>query len=176
MLVGRTVGLRAVERNDLPQLLEWRNNPRFRQFFREFRELNMEKQIQWYEQVVLADLNTFMFSIVELQNSRLIGACGLCYIRWNDRNADFSIYIGADNLYIDDKYAPDAANILILYAFNELCLHRLWAEIYDFDEAKIGLFQNLGFKIDGHHRETHWAEGRWCDSLFYSLLKKDFTY
>lgn len=173
MLKGCFVSLRAIERTDLPVLLEWRNRPEYRRYFREYRELSMETQNTWYEKVVMNDPRTVMFSIIDKETTRLLGACGLCYIDWINKNADFSIYIGADNLYIDDKYAPDAGLIMAHYAFEELGLHRVWAEIYDFDEPKKKFFENLGFKLDGRFRETHWSEGKWHDSLFYSLLENE---
>lgn len=171
MLEGQLVGLRAIEREDLPQLLEWRNNPNYRRYFREFRELNSVNQNNWFDKVVMGDHRTMMFSIIELATDRLLGACGLCYIDWVNRNADFSIYIGADNLYIDDYFAPDAAKTMMEYGFGELGLHRLWAEIYDFDEKKKLFFDKLGFSCEGRFRHTHWAEGAWHDSLFYSILE-----
>lgn len=174
MLKGTLVGLRAIEREDLHQLLEWRNRPEYRRYFREFRELGNDNQLNWYEKVVLGDPRTIMFAIEEFDTGRLLGACGLCYIDWVNRNADFSIYIGADGLYIDEHFAPDAALMLAKYAFEELCLHRLWAEIYDFDEQKKLLFDVLNFTLDGRHRQTHWAEGVWHDSLFYSWLSSDY--
>lgn len=173
MLQGKHTGLRAVEKTDLPQLMEWRNRPHFRQYFREFLELNSSKQERWFERLVLGDPNTIMFSIVSLETGELLGACGLCYIDWQDRSADFSIYIGKDDLYIDDKYADDAARTMIKYGIEELSLHRFWSEIYDFDEAKVEMFGRLGFTLDGRHRQTHWTHGRWCDSLFYGLLSTD---
>ena len=173
MLTGSITGLRAVERADLGQLLEWRNRPDYRRFFREHRELSSEQQNAWFENTVLRDPATRMFSIIEISNGRLLGACGLCYIDWLNKNADFSIYIGADNLYIDGKFAPDAARVLISHAFGELGMHRLWAEVYDFDEAKQDFFKGLGFSLDGRHRETHWGEGRWNDSLFFGLLASE---
>lgn len=174
MLKGEFIALRAIEREDLPQLLEWRNRPEYRRYFRENRELSMQNQSIWYENTVLKDPNVIMFSIESLENGRLLGVCGLCYINWINKNADFSIYIGADDLYIDEKYAPDAAITMAKYAFDELGLHRLWAEIYDFDEPKKRLFDKTGFKLDGRHRETHWTEGKWCDSLYYSLLECEY--
>lgn len=171
MLIGEKVGLRAVEITDLPQLMIWRNQPEFRQYFREYRELNSSNQKNWFEKHVLQDRNTEMFAIVDLKNSQLIGACGLCYIDWINRSADFSIYVGKDNLYIDDIYAIDAAKIMMKYAFEELNLHRLWSEIYDFDEKKKIMFKKLNFKLEGRHRQTHWTNGKWCDSLFYGLIK-----
>lgn len=175
MLRGKCVGLRAIELEDLSQLMQWRNRPEYRKYFREYRELNAVNQRNWFDKIVMTDPNTIMFGIVDLETEQLIGACGLCYIDWINRNADFSIYIGANDLYIDFQFAIDAANIMIRYGFEELNLHRLWAEIYDFDRLKKELFEKLEFTLDGKFRETHWSEGRWHDSLFYSLLKKEFT-
>lgn len=189
MLAGKCVGLRAIESHDLPQLLAWRNDPRLRRYFREHRELNLTQQRQWFETKVNNDPTTRMFAIVERgrdgngvhgghgghggQIGRLLGACGLCYIDWVNRTADFSLYIGADDLYIDERYAPDAAVTLIDYGFDELGLHRLWSEIYGFDRPKQRFFEALGFTLDGVHRQTHWAEGGWHDSHYYSLLSTD---
>lgn len=170
MLKGQKVGLRAIESDDLKQLLHWRNKPNYRRFFREYRELNSSNQQGWFDNKVMNDRSTAMFSIVELATEKLIGACGLCYIDWVNRNADFSIYVGKDNLYIDSQYAIEAAKIMIKYGFEELNLHRLWSEIYDFDEKKKMMFSTLGFSLEGRHRQTHWTEGKWCDSLFYGLV------
>lgn len=174
MLTGKFTGLRAIERDDLPQLLAWRNRPDYRRYFREFRELGMANQVSWFENVVLKDPGTMMLAIAELATGRLLGAIGLCYIDWVNRNADFSIYIGADDRYIDETFAPDAAVVMARYAFDELALHRLWSEIYEFDGPKKAFFEDLGFTLDGRHRQTHWAEGTWHDSLFYGILAHEF--
>jgi len=173
MLKGQLVGLRAIERDDLSKLMEWRNKPEYRRYFREYHELSAVHQTNWFDKVVMGDRQTIMFAIIELKSGRLLGACGLCYIDFVNRNADFSIYIGADDVYIDDKFAPDAARIMKKYGFEELNLHRLWSEIYDFDDPKKKLFEKLGFSLDGRFRESHWAEGKWSDSLFYSVLSSD---
>ena len=50
MLTGEITGLRAIEESDLEQLLAWRNDPRMRRFFREYRELNMTQQKSWFDE------------------------------------------------------------------------------------------------------------------------------
>ncbi|MDF1680876.1 GNAT family protein [Ponticaulis sp.] len=174
MLTGEITGLRAIEESDLEQLLAWRNDPRMRRFFREYRELNMSQQKSWFDAKVNNDPATRMFAIVDLETKELMGAAGLCYIDGINRNADFSIYLGIDDLYIDEDYAPDAGRVLLRYGFEELNLHKVWAEIYSIDKPKQQLFYELGFTREGVHRETHWTEGQWVDSLFYGLLAKDF--
>ena len=172
MIKGKYTTLRAVEKVDLSQLLFWRNQPELRRYFREYRELNHEQQLDWFNQKVNNDISTRMFSIIDDQKT-LIGAAGLCYIDWINRTADFSIYIGIEGLYIDKHFAPDAAKTMITYAFEELGLNRLWSEIYSFDNEKAIFFSELGFQLDGKHRQTHWAENNWHDSLFFSLLASD---
>jgi len=172
MLKGDYVGLRAIEKTDLSQLMEWRNMPEYRVLFREYRELNSTNQLYWFDKYVINDQNTCMFAIVNLEKKELIGACGLCYIDWINRSADLSIYIGKDNLYIDSKYAIDAAKVMQKYAFEELNLHRLWAEVYSIDKKKKELFKELGFQLEGSFKETHWTQGKWVDSLYYAKLNK----
>ncbi|WP_019424727.1 GNAT family N-acetyltransferase [Paenibacillus sp. OSY-SE] len=174
MIKGKYVGLRAIEQCDLAMLLNWRNAPELRRYFREYRELNSDHQKAWYENKVLNDKNTEMFAIVDLSTDSLLGACGLCYIDWINRSADFSIYIGKNGLYIDEHFADDAARQIISYGFKEMGLHRIWCEIYDYDHLKQSFLERLGFALDGRHRETHWTEGSWNDSLFYSLLDSDY--
>ena len=173
MIQGQLTALRAIEEADLPQLLAWRNQPELRRYFREYRELNTTQQRQWFEAKVNGDPGTRMFAITRRSTGQLLGACGLCYIDAVNRTADFSIYLGADGLYVDSHLAPDAAITMTRYAFDELGLNRLWSEIYAFDTAKAEFFQRLGFALDGRHRQTHWAEGAWHDSLYFSLLASD---
>jgi RimJ/RimL family protein N-acetyltransferase len=174
MLRGNLTGLRAIEKSDLTSLLEWRNKPCYRRYFREYRELSLEHQNNWYAAISHNQSKSLMFSIVALNTGQLLGASGLCNIDWINQNADFSIYIGVEDLYIDEEFAPDASRSMIKYAFFELGLHRIWAEIYSFDIQKKKLLTDLGFRLEGQHRQTHWSENKWHDSLFYGLLGDEF--
>jgi len=146
MLSGNYTYLRAIEENDLDQLMQWRNNPNLRKYFREATELNSINQKKWFN--MINDKNSIhkMFAIIKKDTDELMGACGLCYIDWVNRSADFSIYLGYENIYIDKKYAIDAANCMIDYGFDILNLHRLWAEIYSIDEPKEKFFFFFYFK------------------------------
>jgi RimJ/RimL family protein N-acetyltransferase len=171
MLSGVYTGLRAIEESDLSILLSWRNEPTLRRYFREYRELNSTQQREWFNDVVNGHQNTKMFSIVDLSSQKLIGACGLCHIDWINRSADFSIYIGEHLVYLDKVWAPDAAKLLMSYAYDQLGIHRLWAEVYEFDKRKIDFFYSLGFLLDGKHRQTLWHDSVWHDSWFFSHLR-----
>lgn len=175
MLKGEKVCLEAIEEEDIEQLRNWRNLPEFRKYFREYREINREMQRRWYERDILDNTNTIMFAVKTLQGGELIGCCGLCYINWVHRHADLSLYIGLNEMYIDnDGYAKESCNLLFEYGFRELGLKKIWTEIYQFDEKKIELYKELGFYKDGVLRKNYFYSGKWWDSYILSLLDEEF--
>lgn len=175
MLTGNRLSLRSVEEEDLKQLRDWRNNAEFRRHFREHRELNMRQQQVWFEEKVVKDDSTLMFSIRRNEDDELMGCCGLVYIDWVHRNADLSLYIGWDDVYIDTQgYADESVNLLLDYGFMVLGLHKIWTELYEFDEKKKKLFDRFGFKQDGVLRQNYWSDGKWWDSIILSILAQEF--
>ena len=176
MLKGKNVSLFAVEKEDLQQLRDWRNNPDFRKHFREYRELNLTQQEKWFEEKVVADNTTLMFSIRRNDDSELLGCCGFVYINWVHRHADLSLYIGWEDAYIDDEgYAEESCRLLLDYGFNELCLNKIWTEIYEFDEKKKALYDKFGFQQDGLLRQNYWYKKKWWDSRILSLLTTEYN-
>lgn len=159
------IALRALAVSDLPKLLMWRNNPENRKFLREYRPLTLEQHQAWYEDLQQDDHKIQMFSISN--KGLLVGACGLTHLDWIARSTEISLYIGEG--YIDDKISPVALKLLMAYGFETLGLHRLWAEIWEFDEKKQALLLKSGFKEEVKKRQAHW-DGAWYDSLIYGRI------
>ncbi len=175
MLKGDLISLHAVEKEDLKQLMDWRNNTQFRKYFREFNELNMAQQEEWFNEKVIKDPTTLMFSIRKNDTNELIGCCGFVYINWVHKHADLSLYIGWENAYIDDEgFAKESCKILLNYGFDELSLHKVWTEIYEFDDKKYSLYKSLHFKQDGILRQNYWYGGQWWNSRILSILNSEF--
>lgn len=176
MITGEKIFLKNIEREDLKQLMDWRNMPEFRKHFREYREINSDMQEDWYKNKVLDDPSTIMFSVKKSDTGELMGCCGLCYINWVHRNADLSLYIGYNNSYIDDDgYAEESCKLLFKYGFDELGLNKIWTEIYEFDNKKIKLYESLRLKRDAVLREQYFYDGKWWDSYIMSLTLKDYS-
>lgn len=174
MLKGKITGLRAVEKEDLVYLRDWRNISSFRKNFREHKELSLFNQDAWFNRT-LSSPNDFMFVIVDLENNQPIGACGLLYTNWIIRSADFSFYIGHDELYIDEKYAYDAAKILIEYGFKDLNLNKIWMELYEYDVKKLDFFKNtFNFRVDGMLRQNAFNDGKYWGSYVLSILSSEY--
>ena len=177
MIKGHLIGLRAVEKEDLVYLRDWRNIRSFRKNFREVRELSLIDQEVWLNSLQKTKHINYMFTIVDLKTNKPIGAAGLLYINWIIRSADFSFYIGDQQKYIgDDGIAEEATRLLIDYGFKNLNLNKIWMELYEFDSQKIDFFiQKFKFVRDGILRDNCFEDGRYWNSLIISLLKKDYT-
>ena len=45
--------------------------------------------------------------------------------------------------------------------------------LLDIDNMKKKFFDSLGFKLEGEFKDSYWYDGKWHNSLFYSLLSTD---
>ena len=172
MINGKKVGLTAVNQENIEQLREWRNQPELRQYFREHKELSKEMQSNWFNSRVLNDPNQYNFEIHDLESNKLIGHCGLYYINWIARTAEFGIYIG-DFSFRNGGYGSDSLRTLIHYGFDELNMNKIWAEVYSNNEA-LNVYIHLGFKIEGILRQNVFKNGQYFDSTVISLLRSEW--
>ncbi|MAG24695.1 GNAT family N-acetyltransferase [Candidatus Pacearchaeota archaeon] len=172
MIEGKKVYLQAVEEKSIEQLRQWRNNPVLRQYFREYREINKKMQSEWFNNRVCNNQNQVDFEIRDKETQKLIGHCGLYYIDWINRKAEFTIYIGDFN-YRNGGYGSDALRTLIKYGFNNLNLNRIWCEVYSNNKA-IDIYRHIGFKDEGILREQYFDAGIYWNSHILGMLKSDF--
>jgi RimJ/RimL family protein N-acetyltransferase len=175
-ILGKNIKLRAIEKKDLKTIQQWRNNPKFQKFFREYRELSETHINKWYEEIILND--KFEFFIIEKMNSikpnKIIGITGITYIDWKNRHADLHFYIGDKDAWVETKYSDEAFKLILNYGFNTLNLNKLWAEIYQIDTGKLSFFNGNKFQIDAKLREHYYYEGEYYSSFILSLLKRDY--
>lgn len=169
MLKGKKIELHGVSECHLEQLREWRNNPNLRMYFREHREITPEMQKEWWAKAS-KDPNQYNFEIHV--DGTLIGFCGLYYIDWVARKAEFGIYIGDQN-YRGQGYGSDALRTLVKYGFNTLNLNKIWCEVYA-NNRSIEVYKRLGFQLEGTLKETYYDSGKWWDSHLLALFQLDW--
>ena len=139
MFEGKSVSLRALEKEDLEILKEWRNSKHVRKSTREYKLLNMINQKNWFESIhQLNPPREIMFGILN-KRKKLIGVTGLTYIDWKNRNSEISIYFSTNNWQTKSE-AKEVINLIVEYGFEELNLHRLYVEIFSLMKENIKLF------------------------------------
>ena len=172
MLEGKHVRLRQIEEADLPKLRDWRNSPGIRAYTREYRPLNLLNQNKWLSSL-LTDQTNIMFIIEKKGDGEIIGCSGLTYLNLKEGHGEVSIYIGEEK-WQEKGYASDTLQVLLKYGFWELGLHRIYAIIFEYNEASIKFFEKNGFKFEGRHREARFWDGRFHDELVYGILDHEY--
>lgn len=158
---------RAIERTDLPILRDWRNA--LMRNFRQWRYLSLENQEAWFK--AISSSNEHVMLAFE-ENHALLGVVGLTYINWQTRKAEVSIYIGPEHQ--GKGHGEVALAMLLDYGFKNLGLHRIFGEIFEFNQPNIELFTKLGFKLEGTMREAHFDDGRYWDTKIMAILEGEW--
>lgn len=121
----------------------------------------------------LYPVNTPTEMVFRIENkNELIGEIKFSRMRWYNRKSELSILIKKEHQ--NKGYGTKALNAAMHYAFDKMNLHRLEAEVYDFNEASIKLVEKLGFKKEGVLREAKYLEGKYYDIIRYGILKREF--
>ena len=71
-------------------------------------------------------------------------------------------------------YMLETLNAVLHYAFTELKLHRIEADVDPRNEASARTLERLGFQREGYLRERWHVNGEIQDALFYGLLEPDW--
>ena len=172
MIIGKKIRLVGVEEEHLKTLMGWRNDPKFRQYYREYRVLTLEDKYKWWKDKILND-NTWQFFVVKpIDKDIVIGSIGLTYIHPIYKTAEFSITIGHEN-YRGGGYGSDALRTIVKHGFEQLNLNRIWCEVYSNNDA-IGVYRHIGFKDEGTQRQTVFKNGEYLDSHLLGMLRSDY--
>lgn len=173
MIEGKKIVLRQVEKEDLELLRDWRNSKNIRPYVREYSPLNMLNQNVWFESLLKKPPKQIMFSIIEKRSKKLVGCAGLVNIDWKNRNAEVSIYLGNSN-WQGKGIASETLQLIMDYSFKTLGLNKVSAEIYEYNPTSVKLFKKAAFKLDGKLREHHYWDGKFWDSLMFSILRSEY--
>ena len=71
-------------------------------------------------------------------------------------------------------YATEAARLLLALAFDELGLHRVYAELDPRNTGSVRICERLGMRHEAHHIEHMWLKGEWTDTGVYALLEREW--
>lgn len=171
MIKGRKVDLRAVVKEDLAHFKKWRSESwRMLRFgYRPLTDLNQDE----FFQKISTDKELIIFT-VEAGCLEAVGYVQLYPIDWKNRKAEVGVII--NKKYQGEGFAKEALQLIVQYGFKTLGLNKIYAEIFDYNPESIGLFEKVGFKLEGRLCQTHFWDGMFHDSLMYSILAGEKIY
>lgn len=111
----------------------------------------------------------FRFFICRHDDRRIAGSINLFLVtRGSLQSACISYLIGAP--YARRGYATEALQLLLNFAFDDLKLHRVEANIQPGNQPSISLVKRAGFRLEGCSPRYLKICGRWRDHERWALL------
>lgn len=172
IIYGNKIHLRGISTEDNSMLLEMMNDPDTEHMIGGYSwPSSMEDQMKWFSK--LGHDNSVLRCIIAENNSGIsIGTLIINEIDMKNGTGHIHIKIVGDS-FRGKGYGTDAINTAVNYAFKELRLNCVYANILDYNQASIKLFEKCGFKRDGVLRSRVYKQGKYNDVFAYSRLITD---
>jgi RimJ/RimL family protein N-acetyltransferase len=170
MIRGERIVLRAIERKDLSNYVQWLNDPAVLEYFGQYAPFSLAQEEQWYEQM-LQDQKQRNFAI-EFEG-RHIGGAGFGNIDWRNQNAEVGLFIGIPELW-DQGFGREVLQALLRLGFDQMNLHRIYLRVFAENNRGIHLYETLGFQHEGRWRHAEFRNGRFQDMLWMGVLRDEW--
>lgn len=165
------IKFRKIQEKDLDVLISWRNKEGIRDFNTQFVLLNLELQKKWFKEIRKSDERK-MFLVTH--KDKPVGVCGLINIDNENKNAEIAIIIGEHQLQ-NKGLGTIAMKKLLRIGFKNLNLHRISAEVFEFNRVSQRFFESLGFKHEYSQEDKLWRRGRWWNVITYSIFAHEYS-
>jgi len=115
----------------------------------------------------------YHFMVRAKVDDRLIGKAAIQRIEWANGNCQIKLGVGAE----EDRrqgYGSQAMRLLIRFAFAELNMFRITAEVGEYNDGGIALLTKFGFVEEVRRRKALERDGRRWDLIGFGLLKDEW--
>jgi RimJ/RimL family protein N-acetyltransferase len=133
----------------------------------------VKKQYEKLEKQMEEEKNFFYFAIRSREDDHLIGRASIHWIEWSNGNGHIRLGIGT----AEDRgkgYGTQALRMLLRFAFAELNLFRVTANVPEYNEAAIALLRKFGFTQEVCRRQALERDGRRWNLYVYGLLSDEW--
>lgn len=176
-LVTQRLVLREFELEDWREVLRYQCDPRHMRYY-PWSARHAEDVQRCLNECVArqADEPRSIFQVaitLPAEGSKLIGSCG---VRVNDfARQEGNIGYELNPEYWRRGYATEAAGAVMRFGFDQLRLHRIWAQCNADNRASVRVLEKLGMRCEAHFREHDFFKGRWWGSFVFAILQREWT-
>ncbi|KKB40914.1 GNAT family N-acetyltransferase [Bacillus thermotolerans] len=173
IISNENITLRAIEVEDMELLKELINDPNIERMVVGWSfPVSTYQQINWINN--LKNDNKNIRYIIDVQETGAVGVASLTSIDFKNGTATVNIKLKKDDSARKKGIGYKAITMLSKYAFNELNLNCLVANILAYNIASQKLFEKCGFSFEGVLRNRVFKNASYQDLHSYSLLRSDF--
>lgn len=166
---GRRIILRQIQKSDLESLWHWRNDPRFMNLcsarrqavgFDDFKqELAYDFSHDRHVQCV----------IIRKKDAAHMGTIFSCRFNQSDGYLFVTTYL--DGKYEKKGYGAWAFGMFCQHLFENYALHKIYTEVYDYNNYSLRTMLNAGLLEEGRLREHRLFQGQRKDLLILAFYR-----
>lgn len=175
ILTGDRIILREYRKDDLPYMRKWVNDIEITKYLSHIflypHTLNTTES--FLNSILEGNSGIKGFIIAHKATEEYIGQIDLIKIDWINRIGTLGIVIGSRE-YLGKGYGTEAIKLIQKFAFNSLNLNKLDLEVRDYNERAIKCYKKCGFQEEGRIREAFFVDGKYTDTIFMGILKREY--
>jgi ribosomal-protein-alanine N-acetyltransferase len=166
--------LRRIDTIDVDAVLELRGNPQTMKYIPRPLAKTKEDALEHIAMInEKIDDNIAINWVITLKdNPQLIGIIGHYRIQTENYRAEIGYMILPQ--YHGKGIAAEAIKAVVEYGFEEMQLHSIEAIIDPENQASEKVLLKSGFVKEAHIKENEYYNGKFIDTVIYSLLRKNF--
>ena len=170
---GEKTVLRHVELEDAPRIVRWKQDELVQRMALDpDTQVTLENQKQDISKALESDGELYL--IIQVKDTAQ--PVGYARINWMDDSKVFAwlrFAMGEENAR-RKGYTKDAIRALLTRLFAE-DMHRVEAEVFEYNLASLALLEGLGFRREGLKRKAHFDGEKYCDVVVFGLLSGELS-
>lgn len=175
MLIGKRIGLRALDHDDLDTLHRWWNCPELWLHMGSRRRISSFEELEiWFEaeaeKTSAQEGRTLAIADVD---GDLLGTIWYGPFDAGDRQTLVGLYLGEPETR-GQGYGSEALEILLSYLFDDLGLHKVRLLVLAGNARAIACYERCGFQVEGTLRDHRFFAGRFHDFLQMAILAPEW--
>jgi [ribosomal protein S5]-alanine N-acetyltransferase len=175
ILESQRLFLRAVTVDDVNEVMELRGNPETMKFIPRPLVTSPEMALEHIAMIIeKIDNNTGINWAITLKgNPKLLGVIGHYRIQPENYRSEIGYMLLPQ--YQSQGIVSEAINTVLDYGFNVLNFHSVEAVVDPENYVSAKVLEKNGFVKEAHFLENEYWDGKFWDSVVYSLLKRNFV-
>ncbi|KPH72255.1 MULTISPECIES: GNAT family N-acetyltransferase [Bacillaceae] len=144
----------------------------FEEYVESDKDVVREEYIQKIEEKENRTSYDFIVTIATDKNKKPIGLAQL----WNDSEHRKSWEIGFAILPENGGkgYGSEAAKVLLKFAFEKLCAHKVFGMCNTNNTRSAVLMENIGMRKEAIFKEELFWQNKWVDQYYFSILEREY--
>lgn len=175
MIAHGSVYLRPGERRDIPGFVRWYTDLRTTRTLLMTSPIGEALEERWFEAMIAAHgTDRFFFVVCRREDDRAVGSIDLHEVDRRNGSASLGIAIGeeADR---GKGYGTDALIALVAFGFDQLRLERIELDVYAYNARARGVYERVGFVLEGTLRRALYRDGAFHDVHRMSVLRDEWA-